>query len=183
MSNQKNEKKMVTLVSPLSMREFEALLIILKNDGEELAVLKAAIDARFKLGSRTKGYDYIRNLCTKNFTVKKISDPVAGRKRIVRIFVEKKVRSEYERLILPTVKNLNESIKKLSKDYMEEIKEEEKLMEKFRTYTETILKGINHVLEDTPTRNYTQKKLERKIEDTIWRYFRAEMLKIEMFSK
>ena len=183
MSNQKNEKKIVTLVSPLSMREFEALLIILKNDGEELAVLKAAIDARFKLESRTKGYDYIRNLCNKNFTVKKIIKPAAGGKRTVRIYVENKVRSEYERLILPTVKNLNESIKKLSDDYMNEIKEEEKLMEKFRTYTETILQGIKHVLEDTPTKNLTKKKLERKIGDMIWRYFRAEMLKIEMFSK
>ena len=173
MSNQKNEKKIVTLVSPLSMREFEALLIILKNDGEELAVLKAAIDVKFKLESRTKGYDYIRNLRNKNFieTLKK------------KIYVKENIRSEYERLILPTVKNLNESIKKLSDDYMNEIKEEEKLMEKFRTYTETILQGIKHVLEDTPTKNLTKKKLERKIGDMIWRYFRAEMLKIEMFSK
>jgi hypothetical protein len=173
MSNQKNEKKIVTLVSPLSMREFEALLIILKNDGEELAVLKAAIDVKFKLGSRTKGYDYIRNLRNKNFieTLEK------------KIYVKENIRSEYERLILPTVKNLNESIKKLSDDYMNEIKEEEKLMEKFRTYTETIIKGIKHVLEDTPPKNLTKKKLERKIEDMIWRYFRAKMLEIEMFSR
>ncbi len=185
MSIQKKEKKKknVTLVSPLSMREFEALLIILKNDGEELAVLKMAIDSKFKLESRTKGYDYIRSLCNKNFAVKKVSYPVAGGKRTVRIYVIKKVRSEYERLILPTVKNLNESIKKLSDDYLNEIKEEEKLMEKFRTYTETILQGINHVLEDTPTKNLNKKKLERKIGDTIWRYFRAEMLKIEIFAK
>ena len=164
---------MVTLVSPLSMREFEALLIILKNDGEELAVLKAAIDVKFKLGSRTKGYDYIRNLRNKNFieTLEK------------KIYVKENIRSEYERLILPTVKNLNESIKKLSKDYMNEIKEEEILMEKFRTYTETLLQGINHVLEDTPTKNINKTKLQGKIKDTIWRYFRAKMLEIEMFSK
>ena len=173
MSNQKNEKKMVTLVSPLSMREFEALLIILKNDGEELAVLKAAIDVKFKLGSRTKGYDYIRNLRNKNFieTLEK------------KIYVKENIRSEYERLILPTVKNLNESIKKLFKDYMNEVKEEEKLMEKFRVYTETILQAINTVLEDTPTKNLNKKKLQRKIGDTMWRYFRAKMLEIEMFSK
>jgi len=66
---------------------------------------------------------------------------------------------------------------------MSEIKEEEKLMEKFRAYTEIILQGINHVLEDTPTKNLNKKKFQRKIGDTIWRYFRAEMLKIEMFSK
>ncbi|MHA1239451.1 MAG: hypothetical protein ACTSQU_01535 [Promethearchaeota archaeon] len=179
---EKKEKIIVTMVSRLSIREFEALLIILKNDGEELAVLKAAIDSKFKLESRTKGYDYIRNLCNKKFTFKKISKPTDGGKRTVRICVEKNIRREYEKLILPTIKNLNESIKKLSDDYMIEIKEEKKLMEKFRTYTETILKGINHVLEDTPSKNLNKKKLERKIGDTIWRYFRAEMLRIEMFT-
>ena len=166
-------KKIVTLVSPLSMREFEALLIILKNDGEELAVLKAAIDAKFELESRTKGYYYIKKLHNKNFieTLEK------------KIYVKENIRSEYERLILPTVKNLNESIKKLSKDYLIEIKEEEKLMGKFRSYTENILQGINHVLEDTPTKNFTKKKLVGKIEDMIWRYFRTKRLEIEMFSK
>jgi len=167
----------------LSMREFEALLIILKDDGDELAVLKAAIDTRFNLESRTKGYDYIRNLCNKNFTVKKISQPAAGGKRTVRIYVRKKVRSEYEKLILPTIRDLNDSIKKLFKDYMTEIKEEEKLREKFRSYTETILQAINNVLEETPTKSLNNKRIQKKIVDIIWRYFRAEMLKIEMFSK
>jgi len=167
----------------LSMREFEALLIILKDDGDELAVLKAAIDIRFNLESRTKGYDYIRNLCNKNFTVKKISQPAAGGKRTVRIYVRKKVRSEYEKLILPTIRDLNDSIKKLFKDYMTEIKEEEKLREKFRSYTETILQAINNVLEETPTKSLNNKRIQKKIVDIIWRYFRAEMLKIEMFSK
>ena len=167
----------------LSMRELEALLIILKDDGKELAVIKTAIDIEFEHMSRTKGYDYINNLCKKGFIVKKIFKPAAGGKRTVRIYVRKKVRSEYEKLILPTVKNLNASIKKLSRDYMTEIKEEEKLREKFRFYTETILKAINSVLEETPTKSFTKKKLQKKITDTMWRYFRAEMLKTEMFSK
>ena len=66
---------------------------------------------------------------------------------------------------------------------MTEIKEEEKLMAKFRSYTECILQAITQVLEDTPTKNLNKKKLQKKLIDTIWRYFRAEMLKIEMFSK
>ena len=104
-------------------------------------------------------------------------------KRVVRIYVRKKVRSEYEKLIIPTIRDLNDSIKKLFKDYMNEVKEEEKLMEKFRSYTETILQAITTVLEDTPTKNLNKKKLQKKIGDTIWRYFRAKMLEIEMFSK
>jgi len=163
------------------MRELEALIIILKDEGKELSVVKTAIDTNFEHQSRTKGYDYINNLVKKGMAIKKVSK--TGDKRVVRIYVRKKIRNEYEKLFLPTITDLNESIKKLSKDYMAEIKEEGKLMEKFRSYTESILQGISHVLEDTPTKNLNKKKLQKKIIDTIWRYFRAEMLKIEMFSK
>ena len=181
MSNQTSVKSFS--LQNLSMRELEALLIILKDDGKELAVIKTAIDVKFDHQSRTKGYDYINNLCKKGFTIKKIFRPAEGGKKIVRIYVKKKVRSEYEKLIIPTVKNLNASIKKLSKDYMIEIKEEEKLREKFRFYTETILNAINSVLEEATPKSFTKKKLQRKITDTMWRYFRAEMLKTEMFSR
>lgn len=175
MSNQKKEKKIVTLVSLLSIREFEAFLIILKNEGKELSVIKTAIDTRFGLKSRTKGYDYIRSLVNKKFIYKQ--------KKSKKIYVENKIRKEYKKLILPTITDLHDSIKNLSKDYMVEIKEEEKLMKKFRSYTENILQAINHVLEDTPAKNLNKKKLEKKIGEKIWRYFRAEMLKIELFSK
>jgi len=192
MSNQKSYDTFN--LRDLSMREFEALLIILKDEGKELSVVKTAIDLQFEENSkyirkenenqsRTKGYDYINNLFKKGFIDKEITKPATGGKRTVRIYVRKKIRSEYERLILPTISDLSESIKKLFKDYMDEIKEEEKIMAKFRAYTENILQGINHVLEDTPTKNLNKKKFQRKIGDTIWRYFRAEMLKIEMFSK
>ena len=171
MSNQKKEKKIVTLVSSLSIREFEAFLIILKNEGKELSVIKTAIDTRFGLKSRTKGYDYIRSLVNKKFIYNQEK----------KLYVENKIRKEYKKLILPTITDLHDSIKNLSKDYMVEIKEEEKLMKKFRSYTENILQAINHVLEDTPEKNLNKKKLEKKIGEKIWRYFRAEMLKIELF--
>jgi len=185
MSDPKKESKekiVATLVSPLSIREFEALLIILKDEGEELPVVKAAIDTKFGIKSRTKGYFYINNLDKKGFIIKEETINDADGKREVRLYVKKKIRSEYERLILPTITDFHDSIKKLFKDYMNEIKEEEKLQEKFRSYTETILQAINNVLEETPTKALN-KKLQKKITDTIWRYFRAEMLKIEMFSK
>ena len=181
MSNQKSVNTFS--LRNLSMRELEALLIILKDEGKELSVIKTAIDTKFEHESRTKGYDYINNLEKKGFIDKKVVKPAGGGKRVVRIFVKKKMRREYEKLILPTVRNLNDSIKKLFKDYMSEIKEEENLREKFRSYTETILQAINHVLEDTPTKSLNKKKLQKKIIDTIWRYFRAEMLKTEMFSR
>ena len=179
MSNQKSVENFS--LRNLSMRELEALLIILKDEGKELPVIKTAIDTKFEHQSRTKGYDYINNLVKKGMAYKKISK--IGEKRVVRIYVRKRIRTEYEKLIIPTITDLNDSIKTLFKDYLNEIKEEEKLMEKFRSYTETILQGINNVLEDTTTKNLNKKKLQRKIGDTIWRYFRAKMLEIEMFSK
>ncbi|GAH38225.1 unnamed protein product, partial [marine sediment metagenome] len=58
-----NQKNIGTFsLKNLSMREFEALLIILKNEGKELPVIKTAIDTKFEHTSRTKGYDYINNL-------------------------------------------------------------------------------------------------------------------------
>lgn len=177
-----NQKNIGTFsLKNLTMREFEALLIILKDEGKALPVIKTAIDTKFNHKSRTKGYDYINNLVKKGMVDKK--EITTGEKKVVRLYVRKKIRREYEKLILPTITDLNDSIKKLFTDYMSEIKEEEKLMEKFRAYTEIILQGINHVLEDTPTKNLNKKKFQRKIGDTIWRYFRAEMLKIEMFSR
>ena len=132
-----NQKSVSTFsLKNLSMRELEALLIILKDEGKELPVIKTAIDTKFEHQSRTKGYDYINNLVKKGMAYKKVSK--TGEKRVVRIYVRKKIRSEYEKLFLPTIRDLNDSIKKLSKDYISEIKEEEKLMEKFRTYTDTI---------------------------------------------
>jgi len=164
------------------MREFEALLIILKDEGKDLSVIKTAIDTKFGHQSRTKGYDYINNLSKRGYVSKKPKTGADG-KREVKIYVKKKVRSEYEKLFLPTVKNLNDSIKKLFDNYQDEIKEEEKLKEKFRSYTETILLAINNVFEDTPSKSLNKKKTQKKLIDTIWRYFRAEMLKIEMFSR
>ena len=177
-----NQKSVDTFsLKNLSMRELEALLIILKDEGKELPVIKTAIDTKFKHQSRTKGYDYINNLVKKGMVYKKESR--TGEKRVVRIYVRKKIRIEYEKLIIPTITDLNDSIKKLFKDYMDDIQDEVKLMEKFRTYTENILQAIDTVLEDTPTKKLNKKKLKKKLIDSIWRYFRAEMLIIEMFSK
>jgi len=179
MSNLKNYEPFS--LRNLSMREFEAFLIILKDEGKELSVIKTAIDVKFNHQSRTKGYDYISNLVKKGIADKKVTK--TGKKNVVRIYIKKKIRKDYERLILPTITDLHESIKKLFKDYMNEVKEEEKIMKKFRSYTESIIQAINNLVEDTPPKNFNKKKFQRKIGDTIWRYFRAEMLKIEMFSK
>ena len=187
----------------LSMREFEAFMILLMHEGEVQSTLRQYIDLEFNHKSLTKGYDYINNLCNycpncgkknsrkdtscqecgtqKGFVYKK-KITVKG-KQETRIYVRSTIRKKYEKFILPTVTNLRESLNAIIKDYVGSIKEEEKIREKFRSYTEIILQAINKVLEDIPFKAQNKKKLQRKIVDTTWRYFRAEMLKIEMFSK
>lgn len=187
----------------LSMREFETFMILLMHEGEVQSTLKQFIDIEFDHKSETKGYDYINNLCNycpncgkknsrkntfcqecgtrKGFAYKK-KTTVKG-KQETRIYIRSTIRKKYEKFILPTISSLKESLNDIIKEYVDGIKEEEKIRKKFRSYTETILQVINTVLEETPTKSLTKKRLQKKLIDTIWRYFRAEMLKTEMFSR
>ena len=122
-----------------------------------------------KCGTR-KGFVYKKKITVKG-------------KRETRIYIRSTVRKKYDKFILPTVTSFEESLNAIIEDYADSIKEEEKIREKFRLYTETILQAINNMLEDTPTKSLTKRKLQKKITDTMWRYFRAEMLKTEMFSR
>jgi hypothetical protein len=174
----------------LSKREFEAFMILLIHDGEELSILKHLIDFEFDHKSLTKGYDYINNLCKKKFAYKE-KTTVNGKKK-TRIYVGyldedgnpvKTVRKKYEKFILPTIGNLNESLNDIIKDYAESIKEEEKIREKFKSYTETIILALNDLITDTSVKTLSTKQFQKKMYETIWKYFRAEILKYEVFSK
>ena len=165
----------------LSMREFETFMILLMHEGEELSILKKFIDLEFDhKGDNRKAYDYINNLCKKNFAYKIF--PVKG-KQVRRIYVETEIRKKYEKFMLPTISSLNDSINDIVKDYIESIKEEDKIRAKFKAYTETIIIALNDLLTDTPVKTLNSKSFQKKIYDTIWKYFRAEILKYEVFSK
>ena len=165
----------------LSMREFEAFLIFLRHEGEELSVLKKFIDLSFNYTSRTKAYDYIYSLSKKGLVYKKTM-PEKG-KNITRIFIRKKVRKEYEKFILPTIGSIKESLKDVFEEYIDDLKDVEKIREKFRAYTENVMLSISNLLVNEPVKTLNSKRFHKKLNDTIWKYFRAEMLKYEMFSK
>lgn len=165
----------------LSMRELEAYMILLIHEGVEQSVLKSFIDIEFDHKSQTKGYDYINNLCKKGFAFKK-KTKVKG-KQVVRIYVRTSKRKKYEKFILPTIGSLDESLNDIIKDYTDGIKDEEKIREKFKGFTETIILALNDLITETSVKTMNTKKLQRKINDTIWRYYRAEILKYEVFSK
>jgi len=165
----------------LSMREFEAFMILLTHDGIEQSILKHFIDIEFDHKSLTKGYDYINNLCKKGFANKK-KTTIKG-KQAIRIYVRTTARKKYEKFMLPTISSINDSLNDIIKDYVDGIKEEEKIREKFKKYTETIILAINDLIADIPVKTLSSKRFQRKIYDTIWKYFRSEMLKYEVFSK
>ncbi|NVM45327.1 MAG: hypothetical protein HWN79_10450 [Candidatus Lokiarchaeota archaeon] len=168
-------------IRDLSMREFEAFMILLIHDGVEQSILKHLIDLEFDHKSPTKGYDYINNLCKKGFAYKK-KTTVKG-KNVIRIYVRSTIQKNYQKFILPTIKNLDDSLNDIIKEYIEGIKVEEKIRDKFKAYTETIILALNDLLLDKSTKNLSSQRFQKKMYNTIWRYFRAEILKYEVFSK
>jgi len=181
----------------LSMREFEAFMILLMHEGEEQSILKQLIDIEFDHTSSTKGYDYINNLCKdiyekkedeeepkirrKAFAYKK-KTTVEG-KQVTRIYVKPIIRKKYEKFILPTVSSLKESLNDIIKEYTDSIKEEEKIRDKFKAFTETIILTLKDLITDAPVKTLSSKRFQTKIYDMIWKYYRSEVLKYEVFSK
>jgi len=165
----------------LSMREFEAFMILLMHEGEKQSVLKQIIDLEFNHKSVTKGYDYINNLCKKGFASKKKTE--VGGKQEIRIYIRTTMRKKYEKFMLPTISSLENSFHNIIKEYIEGIKEEEKVREKFKTYTETIILALNNLIKEVPAKTLSSQRFQKKMNDTIWKYFRSEILKYEVFSK
>lgn len=181
-------------IRKLSIREFEAFLILLMNDGIEQPILKILIDQEFGYKSPTKGYDHINNICkpsVRTLNDKQIYYPAYAKKKkikengrnVTRIYVDPTIREKYDKFILPTISNLNDSLNNIINEYIEGIKEEEKVREKFKTYTETIILALQDLIAEAPVKSLTSQRFQKKIRDTIWRYFRAEILKYEVFSK
>jgi len=85
--------------------------------------------------------------------------------------------------MLPTISSLNDSINDIIKEYSEGIKEEEKIRDKFKAYTETIILALDDLLTNTPVKSLGSKRFQKKIYDTIWKYYQTELIKYEVFSK
>ena len=179
---EKNKKKNKFFdLNSLTSREFQAFLILLAFEGNKIPLLKTSIDLQFGHKSRTKGYDYINELCKKGLVYKK--NNVENGKKHVSIHVNKKVRSEYEKLVVPTLSNTKNIVRKLIQDNLDTIKDMEKNKEKFKNYTETIINAVNELINTSSSSAIKNKRFQKKINDLVWKYYRAEMVKSEMFSK
>ena len=179
MSGNNNEFKL----DNFSFREFETFLILLAHNGKELSVIKKFIDQRFEHKSRTKGYDYINVLCKRGEKgVANKKTVIENGKSITRIFVKQEARRNYEKFILPTISNTKIAQEALLKE-IREISSLDTIREKLRSYTETLINTFIDLIEHTSATAIKNKRFQKRIEDTIWGYFKAEMLKYEWFSK
>jgi hypothetical protein len=184
MSSNKNEFNLELSLREkvFSLREFETFLILLGHDGGERGAIKNFIDEKFQLNSRTKGYDYINELCKKgdkNVAYKKTA--IENHKNVTRIFVKQEARRAYEKFILPTISNPKIATADLIKE-IREINSRSSTREKFKSYTETLIAQFKALIENTSATAIKNKRFQKRIEDTIWGYFRAEMLKYEFWN-
>ncbi|MHA1104489.1 MAG: hypothetical protein ACTSPN_02080 [Promethearchaeota archaeon] len=180
--NKKNKKKQTIFdLNSLTSREFQAFLILLTFEGNKIPLLKTSIDLQFGHQSRTKGYDYINGLCKKGLVYKK--NNIENGKKHVSIHVNKKVRSEYEKFIAPTLSNTKKIVRELIQDNLSTIKDFQKNREKFYKYTETIIEAVNELISTSSSSALKSKRFQKKINDLVWKYYNAEMLKSDIFSK
>jgi len=181
----KKKKKKKSHKKTISSREFQAFLILLSFEGTKIPILKTYIDKQFKHESRTKGYDYINSLCEKgkkrDKNGKVIKDGMVIKKNKI-VYVDKKVRSEYEKFIVPTLSNTKNIVRELLQDNLNAIRDIEKNQEKFKNYTETIIDAVKELISRTPVNVIKNKRFNKKLEELILKYYRVEMLKSQMFS-
>ena len=104
-------------------------------------------------------------------------------KRVIRIYVKPIIRKKYEKFILPTVSNLKESLNDIIKDYVDSIKDEKKINDKFKAYTETLILAISNLITNVPVKTLSNKRFRKRMYNMIWKYYRSEVLKYEVFSK
>jgi poly(A) polymerase Pap1 len=81
------------------------------------------------------------------------------------------------------VNNLKDSLSNIIKEYVDGIKDEEKIRDKFKVYTETIIIALNDLIMDIPVKTLSSKRFQKKMYDMIWKYYRSEVLKYDIFSK
>ena len=178
--NENNQKKNTHFdLNSLSSREIQAFLILLTFEGNKIPILKTFIDLQFGHKSRTKGYDYINGLVKKGLVYKK--NNVEHGKTHVSIHVNKKVRSEYEKLVVPTLSNTQNIIREVIQDKLDIIRDIEKNKKKFKIYTETIINAVNDLISITSSRIIKDKRFQKKIDDLISKYYKVEMLRSELF--
>ena len=159
----------------LTMRELQSFMIILQYEGERLHFLKKEIDKMFKHKSRTKGYDYINGLCQKGLVYKE--------KNPTRIFIYQDIRKQYEKLILPTLSNIKESIDAQLNDYIEEFADTQKIREKFSNYTDTLKESVIKILKSSPIKERDYKRLQKKILGEFENNLKVELVKHQLFSE
>ncbi|MFW9951912.1 MAG: hypothetical protein ACFFKA_17480 [Candidatus Thorarchaeota archaeon] len=170
-ANEKNKKNLGFM--GLTMREFQVFLTILQYEGESVSFYKNLIDAKFNHESKTKGYDYISILVKNKY----------ARKEGKLIFINDDIRKQYEKLIIPTLGNVKESIKTYVDETKEETRDIEKIREKFSNYTNELKFNIIEILKDSPINKRENRYLQKRILSEFENSLKVELVKYQLFSE
>ena len=160
-----------------TLREFETFLIILAHEGNELRELKKEVDKSFQHKSRTKGYDYINDICKKGLAYKK-SIYENGKKQ-TKVFVNDEARKIYEKFIIPTISDTKKAAIDFFKDKLRELNDLELVRKRFINYTEGLIEEIKELIENTSASAIKKKRFLKTVENRIWTHSKGEILQYE----
>ena len=59
----------------------------------------------------------------------------------------------------------------------------DKNRDKLENYTETLIDAVNELISTSSSSAIKNKRFQKKLEDHVWKYYRAEVLKSTMFSQ
>ena len=178
-----NEKKELNNIgfdlNNLSMKQFQAFMILNSHSGEELSVLVKAVSSELKLKNKNKGYDYITKVCEAGYAYKrKVKE---NGKIVTRVYVSIKVKKEYNKLFIPTIEITKKMIKEVLKDYLNEFRDLDKIRKEYKAYSVEIIKAVQELALNTSSKNTTQKQFLKKINDTIMGHYKAKMFKLGLW--
>lgn len=164
----------------LSMKPFQAFLILKSQSGAELSVLVKAVSSELKLKNQNKAYEYIDKACKAGYAYKRKVEE--GGKNVTRVYVSVKVKKEYNKLFIPTIEITKETIQEALEDYLNEFRDLDKIRKGYKAFSIEIITAVQDLARNTTLKNLTKKQFLERIYDTIMGYYKSKMFKLEIWS-
>lgn len=164
----------------LSMKPFQAFLILNSNSGEELSALVKAVSSELKLKDQNKGYDYIDKVCKAGYAYKRKVEE--NKKIVTKVYVNTKIRKEYNKMFIPTIEITKKTVKEAIKDYINDFRDLDKIRKDYKAYSIEIIKAVQDLALNTSSKNFTKKQFLKRINDTIMGHYKAKMFKLGLWA-
>ncbi len=179
--NEKKESNNIGFdLNNLSMKQFQAFLILNSHSGEELSVLVKVINSELKLKNKNKGYDHIKKVCEAGYAYKRKVEE--NGKIVTRVYVSIKVKKEYNKMFIPTMEITKKMVEEALEDYLNEFRDLDKIRKDYKAYSIEIIKAVQNLALNTSSKNFTKKQFIKRINDTIMGHYKAKMFKLGVWT-